>query len=235
MAAIKLDNLLALQEADMKRLALEQQLGAVPRDIAAVEAKIASEKQAIETAKTEWHGLEAKKKSLENDIKSAQEKAAKYRTQQLEVRKNDEYRALTHEIETMEAAIGGFEEEELTVMYAIDEAKKRFAAAERVLKENISGHEAKIASLRAHEKELKADHDRAVAETNAARGAVPEPQARLYDRLAKKPGLPVCVPVQGGRCGGCHMRVSSNIEFEARKAENIVTCDQCGRIVLWRL
>lgn len=235
MAAIKLDNLLALQEADMKRLALEQQLGAVPRDIAAVEAKIASEKQAIETAKTEWHGLETKKKSLENDIKSAQEKAAKYRTQQLEVRKNDEYRALTHEIETMEAAIGGFEEEELTVMYAIDEAKKRFAAAERVLKENISGHEAKIASLRAHEKELKTDHDRAVAETNAARGAVPEPQARLYDRLAKKPGLPVCVPVQGGRCGGCHMRVSSNIEFEARKSENIVTCDQCGRIVLWRL
>ncbi|MBI5426522.1 MAG: hypothetical protein HZA32_20800 [Opitutae bacterium] len=235
MAAIKLDNLLALQEADMKRLTLEQQLGAVPRDIAAVEAKIASEKQAIETAKTEWHGLEAKKKSLENDIKSAQEKAAKYRTQQLEVRKNDEYRALTHEIETMEATIGGFEEEELKVMYAIDEAKKRFAAAERVLKENISGHEAKIASLRAHEKELKADHDRAVAETNAARGAVPEPQARLYDRLAKKPGLPVCVPVQGGRCGGCHMKVSSNIEFEARKSENIVTCDQCGRIVLWRL
>lgn len=234
MAAINLENLLALQEADMKRLALEQQLAAAPRDIAAVETKIAAEKQAIETAKSEWHGLEAKKKSLENDIKSAQEKAAKYRTQQLEVRKNDEYRALTHEIETMETTIGSFEEEELKVMYAIDEAKKRFAAAERVLKENISGHEAKIAALRAHEKELRAEHEKAVAETTAARSHVIEPQARLYDRLAKKPGLPVCVPVQGGRCGGCHMKVSSNIEFEARKAENIVTCDQCGRIVLWR-
>lgn len=233
--ALSLTNLLAFQEADMKRLALEQQLAAVPRDVAAVEAKIAAEKQAIETAKSEWHGLEAKKKTLENEIKAAQEKIAKWRLQQLEVRKNDEYRALTHEIETTEGIIGGFEEEELKILYAIDEAKKRFADAERALKLNITGHEAKIAALRAHEKELHVEHDAAVAATTATRGAVPEPQTRLYDRLAKKPGLPVCVPVQGGRCGGCHMKVSSNIEFEARKAENIVTCDQCSRVVYWRL
>jgi predicted nucleic acid-binding Zn-ribbon protein len=233
--AVDLTKLRELQDRDMHRLSLEQQLAAAPRDIAAVEAKITAEKQAIETAKSEWHGLEAKKKTLENEIKAAEEKVAKYKTQQLEVRKNDEYRALTHEIETTEGIISGYEEEELKIMYSIDEAKKRFAEAERVLKQNISGHEAKIASLRAHEKELRGEHDQAVAAANAARTAVPEPQVRVYDRLAKKPGLPVCVAVQGGRCGGCHMRVSSNIEFEARKAENIVTCDQCGRIVYWQL
>lgn len=219
----------------MHRLSLETQLAAAPRDIAAVEARIAAERQAIETAKAEWHGLEAKKKTLENEIKAAEEKIAKYKHQQLEVRKNDEYRALTHEIETMEATVGGYEEEELKIMYAIDEAKQRFAAAERVLKENISGHEAKIASLRAHEAELRGQHEQALAAVGTARLQVPEPQTRLYDRLAKKPGLPVCVPVQGGRCGGCHMKVSANIEFEARKAENIVTCDQCSRIVYWQL
>ncbi len=233
--AVDLTKLRELQDRDMHRLSLEQQLAAAPRDIAAVEAKIAAEKQAIETAKSEWHGLEAKKKTLENEIKAAEEKVAKYKTQQLEVRKNDEYRALTHEIETTEGIIGGYEEEELKIMYSIDEAKKRFAEAERALKQNISGHEAKIASLRAHEKELRGEHDQAVAAATAARAAVPEPQVRVYDRLARKPGLPVCVAVQGGRCGGCHMRVSSNIEFEARKAENIVTCDQCGRIVYWQL
>ncbi len=219
----------------MNRLSVEQQLTAVPRDVAAVEAKIAAERQAIETAKAEWHGLEAKKKTLENEIKAAEQKVAKYKTQQLEVRKNDEYRALTHEIETTEGIIGGYEEEELKILYAIDEAKKRFADAEAVLKANISGHEAKIKALREKETQLRAEHEAAVAATNGARTQVPEPQIRLYDRLAKKPGLPVCVPVQGGRCGGCHMRVSSNIEFEARKGENIVTCDQCGRVVYWQL
>src|SRR3954469_16071958 len=108
MAAISLEKLLVLQERDRKRLAFEQQLSSVPRERAVIEAKIAAEKAAIEAAKAEWHGLESKKKLLEVEIKTAEGKAAKYRTQQLEVRKNDEYKALTHEIETTEATIAGF-------------------------------------------------------------------------------------------------------------------------------
>ncbi len=231
--AVDLTPLRTLQDHDMQRLALEAQLAAVPREVAAVEGRIAAERQAIESAKAELHGLEAKKKTLENEIKSAEERVARYKNQQLEVRKNDEYRALTHEIETTEGVIGGFEEEELKVMYAIDEAKRRFAAAEATLKGNIAGHEARIAALRAQGRELEGRLAAAVAAVAAARPAVPETQLRTYDRLARKPGLPVCVPVQGGRCGGCHMRVSSNIEFEARKAENLAACDQCGRIVYW--
>ena len=42
MAALDLSKLLALQESDSKRLALEQQLQAAPREIAAVEARIAA-------------------------------------------------------------------------------------------------------------------------------------------------------------------------------------------------
>jgi len=233
MAPLNLEPLLALQDCDGKRLALEQYLQAVPREVAGIEAKIAAERQAIETAKAEWHGLETRKKDLENDIRLAQEKAAKYRTQQLEVRKNDEYRALTHEIETAEAAIAGFEETELTVMYDIDAAKKRFAAAEAILKTNISGHEAKIRTLKEREAQLQTEHRTAVATVQAARALVDEDQLKVYDRLARKPGLPVCVHVTGGRCGGCHMKVSSNVEFEARKREALTTCDQCTRIVIW--
>ncbi len=233
MGLINLGNLLALQERDTKRLALEQQLQSVPREIAGIEARIAAERAAIETAKAEWHGLEAKKKSLENDIKGSEEKAGKYRTQQLEVRKNDEYRALTHEIETMETAIAGFEEAELKVMYEIDEAKRRFAVAEAELKANISGYEAKLKSLRAREAQLQGEQQAAAAVVAAARALVPEDQLKVYDRIARKPGHPVCVPVHAGRCGGCHMKVSANVEFEARKGDEIATCDQCTRIVVW--
>ena len=233
MGLINLGNLLALQERDTKRLALEQQLQSVPREIAGIEARIAAERAAIETAKAEWHGLEAKKKSLENDIKGSEEKAGKYRTQQLEVRKNDEYRALTHEIETMETAIAGFEEAELKVMYEIDEAKRRFAVAEAELKANISGYEAKLKSLRAREAQLQGEQQAAAAVVAAARALVPEAQLKVYDRIARKPGHPVCVPVHAGRCGGCHMKVSANVEFEARKGDEIATCDQCTRIVVW--
>jgi predicted nucleic acid-binding Zn-ribbon protein len=233
MAVFSIASLLTLQERDSHRLNLEQQLKGLPREVAAVEARIAAEKQAIEAAKTEWHGLESKKKLLETEIQTAEGKVAKYKTQQLEVRKNDEYRALTHEIENTEATIGGFEEEELKIMYQIDEAKKRFAAAEAELKKNISGHEAKIRSLREREAQVQAELQEAQAAVASARPQVPEPQLKIYDRLAVKPGHPVCVPVSGGKCGGCHLRIPTHIEVLAKGGTEIATCDQCGRIVYW--
>lgn len=233
MAALDLSTLLALQESDTRRLGIEHQLQAAPREIAAVEARIATEKAAIEAAKAEWHALESRKKLLEVEIKSAEGKAAKYRTQQLEVRKNDEYKALTHEIESTEATIGGFEEEELKVMYEIDEAKKRFAAAEAGLKQNISGHEGKIRILREREAQLQAEHQAAVAAVAAARPAVPAPQLKIYDRVAIRPGHPVCVAVNGGLCGGCHLKVPPHIVSAAKTGAEIATCDQCGRVVYW--
>ena len=100
MLAPVLEKLLILQDRDAKRLALETQIKAVPRDIAAVEQKIAAEKAAIEAARDELKGLETKKKLIETEIGSAEDKLSRYRTQQSQVRKNDEYQALGHEIES---------------------------------------------------------------------------------------------------------------------------------------
>jgi len=231
-----LEKLLILQGRDRRRLDLEKELKGVPADIAGVEKRIATEKSAIETSKLEWQRLEARKKDLENEIALAAQKAAKYRTQQLEVRKNEEYRALGHEIETMETQIGGLEDTQLTIMYEIETAKAKFAAAEKELKTNISGHEIRIRSFRDREAVLTAELGNARAEVGSARTPVGEPLLRLYDRIAQR-HMPACVPLRGGKCGGCHLKVSSEIESASRgkgdPTQPLPTCDQCGRIVWW--
>ena len=232
------EKLLILQDRDLKRLGLEAQLKAVPKDIAAVEQKIAAEKAAIETARLELRGLESKKKLLETEIGLAEEKLARYRTQQSQVRKNDEYQALGHEIETTQAAIGGLEEQELQVMYGIDEAKKKFAAAEAELKANIAGHEGRIRALKEREVNLGGELEAAQTDVAAARQPVEAPALRVYDRVAARQ-MPVVVPIHGGKCGGCHLKVSGEIESAVRSREAgapgaaLATCDQCGRIVYW--
>ncbi|MFT3784040.1 MAG: C4-type zinc ribbon domain-containing protein [Nibricoccus sp.] len=225
-----LEKILVLQDRDAKRLSLENQLKAVPRDIAAVEQKIASEKAAIESARAEMKDLEVKKKGLETEIRAVEEKLGKYRTQQLSVRKNDEFQALGHEIENMQASVSALEEKELGVMYSMDEAKKKFAAAEAVLKQNIAGHEARIRDLKARETNLSAELKAVQASVAAAREPIDVPSIRIYDRIAAR-GLPACVPIRDGKCGGCHLKVSSDSESESRKGEKLATCDQCGRIV----
>lgn len=231
MSVFSLANILVLQERDRKRLLFEQHLTSVPHEIAAIEARIAAEKSAIETAKAEWHGLEAKKKTLETEIKSAEEKIDKYKNQQMQVRKNDEYQALTHEIATMQAAIEKMEEEEIGIMLEIDVAKAKFRGAEAELKNNITGHEGKIRALRERGTHLASDVKEARAIVELARADVPEPQLRIYDRIAIKPGHPVCVAISGSKCGGCHLKVPTHIEVQARAEHELATCDQCGRIL----
>jgi len=233
-----IESLLILQDRDAKRLGLEALLKAVPRDVALVEGKIAAEKASIETAKQELKELEVKKKALENEIGSAEAKLAKYRTQQSMVKKNDEYQALGHEIETTEKAIGEFEGQELEVMYLIDEAKKKFAAAEAVLKGNISGHEGRIKTLREREVNVTAELKVAQAEVATTRGPVGERNLRVYDRIAVRQ-MPAVVPlVSLDKCGGCHLKVSGDVISAARGKGTdplaaLPTCDQCGRIVYW--
>ena len=232
-----IESLLILQDRHAKQLSLEAQLKAAPRDIAAVEQKIAAEKAAIETARLEVRDLETKKKGIEVEIGSTADKLGRYKTQQSLVRKNDEFQALGQQIVTTEGEIGTLEERELEVMYSIDEAKKRFVAAEATLKANIAGHEARIRLLHERETSLASELKAVQAEVAAARAPVGEPALRLYDRVAAR-NMPAIVPIRGAKCGGCHLKVSSEVESASRgkgAEPNTVlpTCDQCGRIVYW--
>ena len=229
--------LLILQDRDLKRLAAEAQLKSVPGDVSRVEQKIAAEKAAIEAARMELRELETKKKLLETEIGSAETKVGQYRTQQLSIRKNDEYQAMGHQIETMQGQIAELEGKELEIMYAIDEAKKRFATAEAELKANISGHEARIRTLREREASLSDELKVYQAEVAAARAPIDAVKLRVYDRIAAR-NMPAVVAIVGAKCGGCHLKVSSEVESAARgkgadPLAQLPTCDQCGRIVYW--
>jgi predicted nucleic acid-binding Zn-ribbon protein len=230
-----IETILILQDRDTRRVALEAQIKAVPVDIMLVERHISDERSALEIARIELRELESRKKLLETEIGSAEQTLAKYRTQQLAVRKNDEYQALGHEIETVQAQISEFEGRELEIMFAIDGAKKKYASAEATAKQNIVGHEARIAALRERGTALAAELKIAQDEVAAARVGVAAPWQRAYDRMAVR-GLPAVVPIHGGKCGGCHLKVSSEVESAAR-GKNMdglpAFCDQCNRIVYW--
>jgi uncharacterized protein len=227
--------LLVLQDRDMRRVGIEAQMKGVPREIAAVEQRIAAEKAAIDAAKGELRDLETRKKTLETEIGSAEALRAKYRTQQLSVRKNDEYQALGHEIENVQKQIDELEGKELEVMYSIDDARKRFAAAEATLKQNITGHEARIQAMKERDVSLSVEFKEALAEAAEARKGVSGPALQAYD-LAAARRMPAVVAIRGGKCGGCHLKVSSEVESAARGKmadTEFALCDQCGQMVYW--
>jgi hypothetical protein len=74
-------------------------------------------------------------------------------------------------------------------------------------------------------------------EVAAARVPIDAIKLRVYDRIAVR-NMPAVVALHGGKCGGCHLKVSSEVESASRGKHfdplaQLPTCDQCGRIVYW--
>jgi hypothetical protein len=63
--------------------------------------------------------------------------------------------------------------------------------------------------------------------------AVDEHMRARYERLFKQKGGTVVVGVQHGVCGGCHMRVPAQLLVHCRAQQEIVTCQNCGRILYY--
>jgi hypothetical protein len=79
--------------------------------------------------------------------------------------------------------------------------------------------------------ELKA----ALAAVSEARKPLPGPALEAYDRAAAR-RMPAVVAIRGGKCGGCHLKVSSEVESAARGKTadtEFALCDQCGQMVYW--
>ncbi len=227
----RLQALLILQDRDQRRVQLEKALAQIPRDRAAAEARIAAHKAEIEAGKRSVTELELKRKDLEATLRGHEEQIRKYRSQQMLVKKNDEYQALTHEIEQTEAKIGEAEEAEIRILYELDTERAKAKAAEQAILEEIAREQAQLGRIAEREQQARADLGGALDDVAKARSGVQAELLPRYDRLAKTAGLPVVVALHASKCGGCHLKVSNGVETEARKGTEIVTCDNCGRVL----
>lgn len=217
----------------MKLQQVEEALQTIPKDRQAAEAKISAIRTSIEAARQRIKELETKGKTIETEMASIEAQIVKYKNQQLQVKKNEEYQALTHEIEAAGGKISGLESDELEVLYSLDDERKLFAESEGKFKEEIALEEKTIARLNERELEVR-------GELEAARGAKADAEAQLdnpsrskYNQVARGLKFPVIVELSGQTCKGCHMRVSNAILSEVKAGQEITTCDNCGRVLYY--
>ena len=210
---------------------LQEQLRTIPLTIEMHEAEIQAEKDALEGSKSKLQGLEVKRNDLDTQVGSAEEQVNKYKNQQLQVKKNEEFQALTHEIELTQQKISDWEEEEIGLLLEIDEEMEVFKKREAVFDDAVAQIQKKIDVLKAKQEETEKQLAEAQAHFEGAKGDVDAAVLNRYLRLADGTKMPVVVPLELQTCKGCHLRVSNDTVEQARKGEGLTTCDNCGRIV----
>src|SRR5215470_8220359 len=142
------ENLIALQQADKEIHRLKDEIAGLPKIVAAIEAKLAGTKAALEKAKGAAKADEATKRKYESAIQDQQGKISKYRDQSLAVKTNEQYKALLHEIQFAEQDIKFNEDRILELMLNADARDKDVKAAELELKDEMAEIEKEKAAAR---------------------------------------------------------------------------------------
>ena len=228
-----IEKLLILQDRDRKIRRLKGELGHIEPQRQTMKTRAVTANAALENAKTKVKELESHRKELELEVEAKKEQIAKYANQQLQTRKNEEYRALANEIQTCKEAIFKIEDQEISLMEQGEAAQKEVIRATQAANEARKLSEDQIAQLGVREENLKKE----LAELETNRGelaaAVDSGARARYERLVKNKGENVVVGVQHGVCGGCHMKLPPQLLVSCQAQQELVTCSNCGRILYY--
>ena len=93
-----IENLLILQDRDRKIMRIETELANLGPERAALEQRAQRAQTQAEAGKHKAKQLESDRKKLELDVEARKGLIEKYSLQQFQTKKNEEYRALAHEI-----------------------------------------------------------------------------------------------------------------------------------------
>lgn len=228
-----IEKLLVLQDRDRKIHRVQAELAHISPERESLKAKAASTQTQLDAAKIRGRQIESERKRLEIEVESKKTQIEKYANQQLQTRKNEEYRALAQEIEHCKAEITKIEDKEIELMEQAETAQKEVVRAMADANEAKKEVESQVTQLNQREENLKkelADYQTGRAELAAA---VDEVARNRYERLMKSKGDNVVVGVAHGVCGGCHMKLPAQVLLDCRSQKDIVPCGNCGRILYY--
>lgn len=227
-----LQNLLDLQNLDAELREVRELLAAFPKKLAEVEARVAGAKTEVETSKAAQLETIRERKKYELDVEQWKERVQKYKDQTAQVKTNEAYKALQHEVQMAEAEIAKAEDRLLEQMVAAEEYDRDVKASEKLLKEIEEVARAQRTKIQAE----KASLEEELAELDAHRAQVvigiPENLLDHYERIARKHSGVVLAEVRDEKCSACGMRIRPQVFQQMRRgSDEMFHCETCTRIL----
>jgi predicted nucleic acid-binding Zn-ribbon protein len=226
-----IEKLLILQDRDKQIAKTSAELERIEPERAMLNAKAVATQGILDTAKHRVKQIESDRKKLELDVEAKKQLIEKYANQQFQTKKNEEYRALAHEIENCKAFISKLDDQQIELMEKAELAQKDVSVATLSANEARKLVEGQISNLAGRETTLTKQLEELRSNRESLLSNVEDAAKSKYERLLKTKGATAIVGIQHGVCGGCHMRLPTQIIVTCQGHQEIVTCINCGRIL----
>ncbi|MFN6943838.1 MAG: zinc ribbon domain-containing protein [Cytophagaceae bacterium] len=230
--AQKLEALIKLQTIDSKIVEIEKIRGDLPEEVRDLEDELAGYETRMEKFKTDINNLQEEISRNKQAMKDAEKLIKKYEEQQMNVRNNREYDAITKEVELQNLEIQISEKRIKEAHVKIENKNKEIEDAQKVLDERNKDLQNKKGELNQIISESKEEEALLVKEREKASKQIEERLLLSYNKIRNNTnnGLAV-VPVKRDACGGCFNTVPPQRQGDIREKKKIIVCEHCGRIL----
>jgi len=228
----ELQKLIALQNLDTTIRKLEKDQEAIPERRAEIEREFdqrAFEIRALENRRDEAKHTRAR---LENEVVEQKGRAERAERNLMSSKKQDEYTAAIREADAARKQISQLETQILEQLEILEQAE---AALNERADEIASLNSDRDARLKAYDDETGTIGDRlAIArkERDEVFANLPKQMSGMYARIKARIRDGVAVAEARNRsCSACFMSLRPQVMAEIRRGEEVLTCDNCGRIL----
>jgi hypothetical protein len=228
-----IEKLLILQDRDRRISRIREQLARVEPERQLFQSRAASAQAGLDAAKLKIKQAETDRKKLELDVDARKQQIERYSLQQFQTKKNEEYRALAHEIQTCKEDIMRLEDQQLELMEKIEAFQKEAASAALEAEESRRVAESQLKQIVAGEQALRGELSGLESNRDELTAAIEERALHKYERLLLSKGDNIVVGIEHGVCGGCHMKMPVQLMVTCQAAKEMVTCPNCGRILYY--
>lgn len=230
--AQKLEAIHNLQLIDSRLDAIVKVRGALPEEVQDLEDEIIGYDTRLNKFQTEIESFEDEIKRLKESIKDSEKLIKKYQEQQMNVRNNREYDAITKELELQDLEIQVSKKKIIEAGVRIDQKKVDLDELTAVMKDRKKDLDQKKDELSTIVSESETEESKLRADREKASKKVDERLVKSYTKIRAnaKNGLAV-VMVKRGACGGCFNTVPPQRQADIREKKKLIVCEHCGRIL----
>ena len=226
-----LESLLFLQKLDNDLLAMEHKQKEIPARISAWDKEYEEEIRRLKELKEELQQTNLNQKTMEKELQEGIEQLKKKEARKLDVKTNEEYRALLKEIEFANQANSEMEDK---ILMLIDEGERLEQAVkekEKGIKEKEQQRDQAKSQLQRESVDLDKGQARTEKERQRLSSEISEDTVHRYEKIrSMKSGLAVVV-VKDNVCPGCNMHIPPQTVNEVLQTGEIRHCPHCQRIL----
>jgi len=222
-----------LQILDDRAAELTKEIAALPKHIAEIEKKLEGHQRRLEHDRAATVANQKDRKHLEGEIQAADQKISKLKTQMMEAKNNEQYRAFQHEIDFCQQEIRRHEDRILDLMGEFDPLEKAVKTAETALATEKKQVEDEKSAARERTAADQKEIDLLTVERKKILSEMDPKIASEYERIRKGRAGVAIAEVLRGRCSKCNILLRPQFLQELKRGDSVMVCESCRRMLYW--